>query len=103
MEHSGLAVQRANVRFSKLGKSVKELKAIIEETGSDAPIEEYAKKFYPEWETMTQEEFENKQWYIKERLLPLVDKDPKEVYESIVDEEQAKLLDEEEVVDTFGW
>jgi hypothetical protein len=96
------AVSSANIRFMKLGRAVTKLKESIEETGSKETVE-LAKHQYPNWKEMTRDEFEGKVWYIREMLLPILDKDSKEVFEDIYAEEEAKILGSEEVIEKYSW
>ena len=96
------AVSSANVRFMKLGRAVTKLKESIEETGSSDPVE-LVKAQYPNWEELTRDEFDGKTWYIREMLLPLLDKKSKDVFEEIYQEEEAKILGSEEVIEKYSW
>ena len=101
---SGRAIENTNVKFMKLAKSIKELKSILDAKPDlkDHPAE-LVKVYYPDWEEMTPDEFSGKEWYIEERLLPLVGKNPNEVYNDMLLEEDAKLSNPDDVVENFGW
>ena len=99
--YSGIAKQRANVKFARLAKSMKPLKAMV----TDNPEmlgEELTKILYPEWEEMTLEDFEGKVWYVQEKLIPILDKSD-QVYDEMIEEEQAKLLDIDQAKTKLGW
>ena len=96
------AVSSANVRFMKLGRAITKLKESIETTGSSDPVE-LVKAQYPNWEQMTRDEFDGKVWYIREMLMPILEKNSKEVFEDIYAEEEAKILGSEEVIEKYSW
>jgi len=96
------AVSSANVRFMKLGRAVSKLKETIEETGSKEPVE-LVKHQYPNWEDMTKDEFDGKVWYIREMLLPILNRDPNDVFEEFYQEEEARILGSEEVIEKYSW
>ena len=98
----GAAVQAANVRFTKLSKSVKKLKAAIATTKSSEPVD-LMTSIYPDADKMTEDEYDKKLRYIGTMLLPLVERDPDEVYQEIYLEEEAKLLPSDKVVERNGW
>jgi len=103
VSYSGLAIQRTNVKMNKIAKKMKEVRKIIDAWEGEVFAEELTKVLYPDWEEMTMEDFENKTWYVEEKLLPLLTKEPKEVYQEVLDEEQAKLLPIEKAKETFTW
>ena len=98
----GAAVQAANVRFTKLSKSVKKLKQAIEDKGSSEPVD-LMTSMYPTADKMTEDEYDKKLWYVETMLMPLVTRVPDEVYQEIYLEEEAKLLPSDKVVEQNGW
>ena len=52
---------------------------------------------------MTLESFEGKVWYVEEKLRPLLDKDPAQVYQEALEEEQAKILSIDDAKKEFTW
>ena len=100
--YSGLAVQRTNVKMAKISAKMKTVRSIVE-AQPDITDEELTQLLYPEWETFTREDFENKEWYVTEKLRPLLDKSPEEVYQEVLDEEQAKMLSIDDAKAKFTW
>jgi len=99
---SGQAVQKANIRMHKLSHVMKEVRVFTTEK-PDYTIDELTKFLYPEWEEMTLEVFEGKEWYVEEKLVPLLKQDPAEVYQEALEEEQAKLLSVTDAKAEFTW
>jgi len=102
-QYSGLAIQRTNVKMNKISHKMKDVRKIVEAIEGEVFTEELTKILYPEWEEMSMEEFENKTWYVEEKLLPLLSKSPEDVYQEVLDEEQAKLLPIEKAKKKFTW
>ncbi len=99
---SGLAIQKTNIRMNKLSHVMKEVR-IFTDDNKDITINELTKLLYPDWELMTQDKFENQEWYVGEKLLPLLEKSPTDVYQEALEEEQAKLLSIDDAKDKFTW
>ena len=99
---SGMAVQKANVRMHKLSHTMKEVRLFTEAT-PEITIEELTKLLYPDWEEFTKEEFEGKEWYVEEKLVPLLTKNPADVYQEALEEEQAKILSVDDAKKEFTW
>ena len=100
--YAGIAIQKANIRMHKLSHTMRELKAIVEAEPDITPVEA-TKILYEDWENLTLDQFEGKTWYVEEKLLPLLNKDPKEVYTEALEEEQAKLLSIDDAQTKFTW
>lgn len=99
---SGLAVSRTNVKMAKLSRKMKFIKSIMA-AEPETSVDALTKLLYPDWENMTQEKFENVEWYVKDMLLPLLETSPEEVYKEALDEEQSKLLTQDEAKEKYTW
>lgn len=101
-QYSGIVVQKANIRMHKLSHTMKEVR-LVTEAQPDITIEELTKVLYPNWEDLTKDEFEGKEWYVEEKLVPLLAKNPKEVYHEALEEEAAKILSVTDAEKEFTW
>ena len=101
--YSGLAIQRTNVKMNKISKKMRDVRKLVDAVEGEVFAEEITKILYPEWEEMTLEDFENKTWYVEEKLLPLLSQSPDDVYQEVLEEEQAKLLPIEKAKKKFVW
>jgi len=100
--YSGLAVQKTNVKMHKLTHVMKQVK-LYKTENPDITVDELTKKLYPNWEELTMEQFENKEWYVEEMLLPLLTQNSNDVYQKALEEEQAKLLSIDDAKKEFSW
>ncbi len=99
---SGIAVQKANMRMHKLSHVMREVRIFTTEN-PDILVNELTKLLYPDWEELTLDQFEGKEWYVEEKLLPLLKKDPADVYQEALEEEQAKVLSVDDAKKEFTW
>ena len=96
--YTGQEITKANAKMAKIAPQIRAIKAM--ETVEPVDV---TKTLYPDWETMTKKEFEGKQWYVEEKLIPLVERDSKEVYHELLEQERVSGMSVEEAEESFSW
>ena len=96
--YTGQEIQKVNTKMAKLAPQIRAIIAM--ETREPIDI---TKTLYPEWETMTKKDFEGKEWYVTEKLIPLLDRDSADVYNEMLEEERIKGLTKDEAVEQLSW
>jgi len=96
--YTGQEITKANAKMAKIAPQIRAIKAM----DTKEPID-VTKILYPEWEVMTKRDFEGKQWYVEERLIPLIDRDSTEVYDEILEQERVNGLSIDEAKEMLTW
>ena len=96
--YTGQEIQKANAKMAKIAPQIRAIKAM--ETVEPIDV---TKILYPEWETMTKKDFEGKQWYVEEKLIPLVARDSADVYDELLEQERVNGLSQDEAREMLSW
>jgi len=96
--YTGQEIQKANAKMAKIAPQIRAIKAMDTVDAVDV-----TKTLYPDWQEMTKKDFEGKQWYVTEKLIPLVERDSKEVYHELLEQERVNGLTVEEAEESLSW